>query len=88
MTMSTMLQGIIATVAPALAIAVVVGFFRALATLRANTDAINQLDKTLADMRVNTDRAQEAQNARISDLETWRTAVTASLFRFAGEHKP
>lgn len=84
--MSSWLEGVIGSAASVMTVAVVAGFFRALSTLRANTDAIKNLNSTFAEWRAENNRALDAQNARLLDLETWRTAVTASLFRLAGDH--
>lgn len=86
--MSSWLEGVLGSAASVTMVAVVAGFFRALSTLKANTDAIKNLNATFSEWRAENNRALDAQNARLLDLETWRTAVTASLFRLAGEHKP
>lgn len=83
--MSPWLEGILATVVSAALIALVTGLWRGLRSLADNTRAIQALDRTLSEMKQENNRTQEQQNARILDLETWRTAVTASLFRIAGQ---
>lgn len=83
--MPTWLQGVLGAIASGVGLGALAGFWKGLNSLRENTLAIKGLDKTLSDMKAENNKTFEQQNARILDLETWRTAVTASLFRIAGK---
>jgi predicted lipid-binding transport protein (Tim44 family) len=93
--MNPWLEGVLGTVAAALMIGLITAVMAAirggLASLRANTAAIEKwgsamvaLQEDLKEWRGETKAADAQISARVQDLETWRTAVTASLFRVVG----
>lgn len=93
--MTTWEQGILGTIIAALIIALITAMVAAIRRgvrgLAENTAAIREfragmasLQLELKDMRSETKQADQQISARVADLETWRTAVTASLFRFVG----
>lgn len=82
--MSTWLEGVLGAVASGAVLGLLAGFWKGLNGLKENTLAIRALERTLSDMKAENNKAFDQQNLRIADLETWRTAVTASLFRVAG----
>lgn len=90
--MNPWLGGVLGTVIAALIIGIFSLFLAAIRSgvtgLRANTAAITEFRKALAslqndlkEMRADAHAADQQISARVADLETWRTAVTASVFR-------
>lgn len=90
--MNPWIEGILGTVIAALIIALFSLFLAAIRSgvngLRANTAAITEFRQAMAalqddlkEWRSEARAADEQISARVADLETWRTAVTASVFR-------